>query len=106
MAELSVSALFVLSRVGVVLRAHVQPSARSEGLVGVHGTSLKVRVRAPAESGRANAAVLKLLARELGVPLSSLRLRAGEQGRDKRVVITGLTAAEVEGRLALALKRT
>ncbi|MGC8626761.1 MAG: DUF167 domain-containing protein [Acidimicrobiales bacterium] len=106
MAEPAVSALFDLSRAGVVLRVHVQPGARSEGLVGVHGASLKARVRAPAESGRANAAVLKLLARELGVPLSSLSLRAGEQGRDKRVVVAGLAAGEVEHRLALALQRT
>lgn len=33
---------------GVVLRVHVQPGARGEGIAGVHGNALKVRVRAPA----------------------------------------------------------
>ena len=43
---------------GAVLRVHVQPGARGEGIAGVHGNALKVRVRAPATSGRANDAVL------------------------------------------------
>jgi len=88
---------------GAVLRVHVQPGASGEGIAGVHGNALKVRVRAPATSGRANEAVLTLLAKELGVPVAALTLTAGASSRDKRVRFGGLSAEELEKRLAGAL---
>lgn len=90
---------------GAVLRVHVQPGASGEGIAGVHGNALKVRVRAPATSGRANEAVLSLLARELEVPLPSLTLTAGASSRDKRVRFAGLAAGELKALLASALAR-
>jgi|SRR5579863_2674694 uncharacterized protein (TIGR00251 family) len=88
---------------GAVLRVHVQPGARGEGIAGVHGNALKVRVRAPATSGRANDAVLTLLAMELGVAATALSLTSGASSRDKRVRFAGLSAAELEKRLAAKL---
>jgi hypothetical protein len=93
------------SRHGAVLRAHVQPGASAEGLVGVHGTSLKVRVRAPAVSGKANEALLRLLARELAVPAASVSLTGGAMSRDKRVRFAGVTASELRERLSSTLAR-
>jgi uncharacterized protein (TIGR00251 family) len=94
---------------GAVLRVHVQPGARGEGIAGAHGDALKVRVRAPAISGRANEALLSLLARELGVPVAALTITAGATSRDKRVRFAGLSAGELEerlGRSSSATKRT
>jgi len=88
---------------GAVLRVHVQPGARREGIAGVHGNALKVRVRAPATSGRANDDVLTLLSKELGVPATALTLTGGASSRDKRVRIAGLSARELEKRLAATL---
>jgi uncharacterized protein (TIGR00251 family) len=90
-------------RDGAVLRVHVQPGASSDGIVGVHGNALKVRVRAPATSGRANEALITLLGKELGVPAAALTLAAGASSRDKRVRFSGFSAAELEKRLAGAL---
>ena len=59
------------------------PSARSAGVVGALGDRLKVRVSAPAESGKANRAVLELLARELGLPVRDLEIVSGHSNRDK-----------------------
>jgi uncharacterized protein (TIGR00251 family) len=81
---------------GAVLRAHVQPGASGEGIAGVHGNALKVRVRAPATSGRANEAVLALLAKELDVPAMALTVTGGGSSRDKRVRFAGLSAAELK----------
>ena len=72
---------------------------------GVHGNALKLRVQAPAASGQANAAVLRLLAREFGAPAASLRLTGGETSRDKRVLFTGLPLGEFADRLARVLAR-
>jgi len=97
--------LFDISKGGVVLRVHVQPGASTEGIVGAHGDALRLRVREPAVSGRANRAVLSLLARELGVPLGSLALTSGAAGRNKRVAVAGIPLQLFEARLAGALAR-
>lgn len=97
--------LYDAGRDGPVLRLHVQPGAGREGIVGVHGNALKLRVQAPAVSGRANAAVLALLAREFGSPSASLRLTGGETSRDKRVLFAGVPMGEFADRLARVLAR-
>jgi hypothetical protein len=90
---------------GAVLRVHVQPGAPSEGLAGTHGTALKLKVRAPAVSGKANQALLRLLARELGVPAADVALVGGTTSRDKRVRFDGLSVADLCQRLTSALAR-
>jgi uncharacterized protein (TIGR00251 family) len=97
--------LFDAGRDGPVLRLHVQPGANREGVVGVFGHALKLRVQAPAASGKANHAVLRLLAREFGAPAASLSLTAGETSRDKRVLFAGVPAGEFADRLARVLAR-
>jgi uncharacterized protein (TIGR00251 family) len=72
---------------GVELLLHVQPAARREAIVGEHGDRLKVAVTAPPADGRANAAVLRLLAEALALPRATLQLAAGASGRDKCVRI-------------------
>ncbi|MDX8409255.1 MAG: DUF167 family protein, partial [Mariprofundales bacterium] len=51
---------------GLYLRIHAQPGARKVGLRGLHGDAVKVAVREVAESGKANAAVVALVAKALG----------------------------------------
>jgi len=81
------------------LRIRVSPGARTTELVGRQGEAWKVRVAAPPERGRANDALLKLLAQRLGVPRSELELVAGGSGRDKIVELRGLGADEADRRL-------
>ena len=79
----------------------VSPGAKSSAVVGRYGERWKVRVAAPAESGRANEALLELLAGELGLTRSHLRVVSGTSSRDKIVEVTGINAEESE-RLLLA----
>ncbi len=81
------------------LRIRVSPGARRTELVGRQGEAWKVRVAAPPERGRANDAVLKLLAERLRVPPAELSLVAGRSGRDKVVELHGLAADEADRRL-------
>ncbi len=60
---------------------------------------LKVRVRARPVEGEANAALIRLLAKTLGVPKSSLVLDRGGQSRTKMISVTGLTDDELRARL-------
>jgi uncharacterized protein YggU (UPF0235/DUF167 family) len=66
------------------------------------GEVWKLRVTAPAEGGKANAAVVRLLAETVGVPRARVALLAGHGARDKVVEVAGLEPAEAERRLATA----
>ncbi|HYX76302.1 MAG TPA: DUF167 domain-containing protein [Gaiellaceae bacterium] len=81
------------------LRLRVSPGARSNTIVGRHGDGWKVRVAAPPENGRANDAVLRLLAEQLDLPGSSVTLVSGRSGRDKIVELAGIDSVEAERRL-------
>jgi uncharacterized protein (TIGR00251 family) len=77
-----------------VIRVHVQPGAGRSAVVGKHGNALKVRVAAPPVEGRANTALLGLLAHVLGVKETDLELASGESSRTKRVRVQGLPVAD------------
>jgi uncharacterized protein (TIGR00251 family) len=80
-----------------VLDVFVQPRAARDALAGTHGSALKLKVRAPPEDGRANAAVEYLIAAVLR--RGGLRVRAkvvaGVASRNKRVEIRGATVDEI-----------
>lgn len=86
----------------VLVAVHVQPGSRRPGVVGRHGDALKVRVAAPPVDGRANRAVLELLAALLDVPASSITLVAGTGARRKRLRISGV---DDPGALAARIER-
>jgi uncharacterized protein len=96
--------LFDTSKDGVVLRVRVQPGAGKEAIVGTHGDALKVQVVAPPESGRANAALLAMLAHNFGVDASSLEITFGANSRLKRVKIAGIDAKDFEKRLRVLVQ--
>jgi uncharacterized protein (TIGR00251 family) len=84
------------------LRLRVVPGAAKPGVVGRYGDAWKVRVAAPPERGAANAAVVNLLSRTLGVEPRAVRLVSGLGSRDKIVEVEGLRPDETEARLASA----
>lgn len=75
----------------VTLTLHVQPGAKRSEISGLHGEALKLRLAAPPVEGRANEALLKLIAELFGVPLRQVELRQGGQSRHKVVAVTGST---------------
>jgi uncharacterized protein YggU (UPF0235/DUF167 family) len=60
---------------------------------------LKVRVRARPVEGEANAALILLLSKSLGVPRSAVSLARGGQSRLKMIVVEALDEAAIRGRL-------
>ncbi|WP_234150336.1 DUF167 domain-containing protein [Sphingobium sufflavum] len=63
---------------------------------------LSASVAAPPDKGRANAALILLLAKSLDLPRSSISLEAGDMSRLKRIRIARVDAATVENKVALA----
>lgn len=86
------------------LRLHVQPGAGRTAVVGRHGDAVKVRVAAPPEGGRANEAVVKLVADMFAVKPATVKLLSGESSRSKRVEIASIEVEEVRRLLELALE--
>lgn len=80
---------------GAVVRLHVQPGARRTGLCGLHGERIRIAVAEPPEKGRATDAVLRLLAESLKRPVSAVTLLRGQSSRQKDLLISGVTVAEV-----------
>ena len=66
-----------------LLRVRVQPKARANAVLGWRGEALRVTVTAAPEDGKANRAVIELLAATLSVPPSSISLVRGATSRDK-----------------------
>ena len=85
----------------VVIPVVAKPSAKKDGIVGLYGSSLKVAVTAAPEKGKANKAIVKVLAKRLGVPASSVTIVSGEMSRNKKVSVQGLRASDLVGRLGL-----
>jgi hypothetical protein len=81
------------------LRLRVTPGAARSEIVGRHGDAWRVRVAAVADRGRANEALVRLLARRLELRRSDITLVSGHAGRDKVVQLSGLGSDEVERRL-------
>lgn len=98
-----------LSPSGLSLFVRVTPNAGRDAIEGVEmrddGTAvLRVRVKAVPDKGKANAAVVVLLAKALGVPKSALSVVSGETARLKTIAVVG-QGAELVARV-FALKDT
>ncbi|MEW6302475.1 MAG: DUF167 domain-containing protein [Verrucomicrobiota bacterium] len=85
---------------GLLLSVKVQPRASRNEVGPAQGNELKVKVTAPPVDSAANQAVLELLAEKLDCPRNALQLVRGQTARHKVIALTGLTAEEVEKRLA------
>jgi len=84
------------------LELRVVPGASGTGVVGRYGGSWKIRVAAPPENGRANDAVVALLAETFGMPRRHVSIVAGLGTRDKVLSLQGISASELDRRLAAA----
>lgn len=77
----------------------VSPSSRRTAVRGIYGDRLKVSLTAPPEAGRANQQLEESLADWLGMRRADVRVEAGHGSRDKVVAFSGISEAELLGRL-------
>ena len=87
---------------GCLLRVKAQPRASKNEISGIMGDALKIRITAPPVDSAANIALRDFLARELGVPKSSVQQRQGATSRNKIFLIEGIQIDELADRLGLA----
>ena len=86
-------------RLMAILRVHVVPNAKVDSVVGVHGGAIKIKLRAPAVEGKANAALISFLAEQLNISRGAIALERGHKSRDKLIRVNGLSQEDVRNRL-------
>jgi uncharacterized protein len=88
------------------IRLRVAPGAARSDVVGRHGDGWKVRVAAAPDRGKANAALIGLLAKVLLVPQSDVAVVSGFSSRDKIVAVNGIDPTRADEALARAANGT
>ena len=88
---------------GVTLAVRARPGARRTAVLGVYGegetAQLKIAVQVPAIEGRANSALIELLADKFGLPKKSVELVSGESSRSKVFLLRGVRLGQAEVRI-------
>ena len=90
----------------LALNVYVQPRASKNRVAGMHGSAIKVCVTAPPVENKANEAVIHFIADLFGVPKSSISIKSGRQGRNKKVLIMSRALGEAQEILSKALSKT
>lgn len=78
------------------LKVLIQPNAKKNQVIGIHGDSLKVRIKAPPVDGEANTALVKFLSEQLNIPQKQISIIHGLTGKNKLIEIhTEISAEEI-----------
>ena len=88
------------SPAGVVFAVRVIPRARKTGVAGTRDGALVVRLSAPPVDGAANAALIAYLSSLLDRPRRDFAIVAGQTSREKRIAVSGVTAAQLTVKLS------
>ena len=75
------------TRQGIAFKVYIQPRASGNEIAGRWQDALKIRLTAPPADGKANQALLKFLAKQLGVPKSDLEILSGAASRSKKICV-------------------
>jgi uncharacterized protein (TIGR00251 family) len=86
---------------GTIVPCWIQPRSSRNQLYGIHDNALKIALTAPPVDGKANAELIKFLAKKMGVPKSSVEIVAGETSRKKILRVNGVFKHAVADRLAI-----
>jgi len=87
------------------IKVWVQPKSSRNQVDGFQDGALRVRVTAAPTEGQANAAVIAILAKTLGVSKSRLEIIRGYSSRDKVVSVDTLTEQEVRRKIEVGVNR-
>jgi uncharacterized protein len=84
---------------GIRFAVKVYPRAKKNAITGEVGEALKLSITAPPVDGKANEACIAFFAKLLRVPRSSVTIASGQNGRNKVIRVSGVSAEEIRNRL-------
>ena len=82
------------------LTVKVVPGSSRNQIVGWLGDALKVKVTAPPEKGKANEAVIELLAERLGIGTDAIQIESGHASPSKVIAVSGMDDEAIQGAFA------
>jgi TIGR00251 family protein len=84
---------------GVKLHLFIQPKSSKNEIVGIHDGKLKIKITAPPVDGKANAELVEFLSDILDIPKRQIEITKGDTGRNKTVIITGISQEIIEQKI-------
>lgn len=78
---------------GVLISLHILPRGKKTEIIGIHGSSLKVKVSAPPSDGKANDELISFFSKEFKIAKSKIYIKYGEFSKQKVLEIAGLSLA-------------
>jgi len=85
----------------VLIRIKAVPGASRDSIAGILGDRLKVRTSAAPEGGKANKAICKLIAKQLGIKPAMVQVHAGHTNPEKTVQIAGCPIEAISTKLGI-----
>ncbi|MDX8407527.1 MAG: DUF167 domain-containing protein [Mariprofundaceae bacterium] len=76
-------------KLGLYLNVHAQPGARRPQLRGMHGDAVKIAVAEAPQDGKANAAIVELIRKAMGLLKADVEVASGHSSRRKRIFLHG-----------------
>ena len=87
------------------LKVLIQPNAKTNQVVVVHGDAVKIRIKAPPVDGEANDVLIRYLSELIGVPRKNIQILRGQTAKNKLgEIITELSTDEIRNKLVLPEK--
>ncbi len=81
---------------GIVIPIKVQPNSSRERVIGEYGNQLKVAVSVPPEKGKANKAIIKVIARWLNRNISDIEIISGKRSKEKEVFVNNIMKNDLD----------
>lgn len=84
---------------GVVISVRVVPRSSRTECAGMQGDALKLKITAPPVEGKANEECIRFLSEILGVRRSDIAILSGHRSKNKQIIVSGATRADIEAAL-------
>ena len=93
--------MFQTTPEGVIISLHVLPNAPKNEVIGEYNGALKIKIKSPPVDGKANAEITAFLANQLALPKKRVEILKGDKSKQKKVLILGLSIAQIRSLLQL-----
>jgi uncharacterized protein (TIGR00251 family) len=88
----------------ILLKIYLQPKSSKNEVVGPYRDGIKVKITAPPVEGKANEALIRFFAKELGVSPSCIEITRGQHSREKTLKISANIDQELVKKIDIAQK--
>lgn len=69
------------------LKVFIQPNAKNNKVIGLHGDAIKIKIKAPPVDGEANLVLIRFISEQIGIPQKNITLLHGQTGKNKLIQI-------------------